>query len=251
MKENNQSSKEIIREFRQAMVDQYEVNTPFQLYEEEQRFFNCVRNGDLDALNAILKEAQNAPSSLIGKMSKDPVKQAMFTVVSGITLATRSAMSGGLPDAEAYHLSDAYLQCLDNSITEEQAMEVLFTALTDFTQRVHNSKINGSYSLPVTKAIKYISGHLHEKINLNKIAERCMVTPQYLSNVFHKETGVTISTYIRNEKLKVSAQMLEQSDFPIQRISTMLEFPSQSAYTSQFKEYFGKTPYQYRKDYYV
>jgi len=252
MTEENRSSKEIIKEFRQSMLAQYEQNTPLQLYEEEQRLFYCVKNGDLLALNSLLDHlASNKSTPYIGTMSKDPVKQVLFSVVSGITLATRAAMSGGLPDAEAYHLSDAYLQRLDNTLTEQQALELFLSALADFTNRVHNAKIHGAYSLPVTKALKYISSHLHEKPSLVRISEYCGVTPQYLSSVFHKEKGITITAYIRNEKLKVAAQMLEQSNFSIQRISTMLEFPSQSAFTAQFKAYFGKTPYVYRKDFYA
>lgn len=244
----NQTNKQIIEQFRQAMIDQYETNTPYQLYEDEQVLFNCVKNGDINGLKNRLNYMMEHTAPAIGTMSKDPVKQTQFTVVSGITLATRSALSGGLPDAEAYHLSDAYLQKLDNSLTQQDAYEIFLTALMDFTERVHKKKFRGNFSLPVTKALKYINSHLHEKTSLTKIAEYCQVSPQYLSSLFHKETGLTVSTYIRNEKIKVAAGMLEQSNFSIQRISTMLEFPSQSAFTSQFKEYFGKTPYKYRKD---
>lgn len=247
MSNQNQSNKQIVEQFRRAMLEQYENNTPFQLYENEQTLFNCVKNGDIDGINEHLKFLQDNPPA-IGIMSKDPVKQTQFIVVSGITLATRSALSGGLPDAEAYHLSDAYLQKLDNSLTTDEAYNIFLTALFDFTERVQKRKFKGNYSLPVTKALKYINSHLHENASLSKIAEYCQVTPQYLSTLFHKETGYTITTYIKNEKLKVSAGMLEHSNFSIQRISTMLEFPSQSAFTSQFKQYFGKTPYRYRKD---
>lgn len=248
MNDYSKKAKEIVKQFMKSMLEQYENDTPYQLYEEEQLLFNCVKNGNLESLNKRLEEMAKTQKKTVGKMSKDPRKQALFTVVSGITLATRSAMTGGMPEAEAYRLSDAYLQQLTDSMTEKEAMEVFLIALTDFTKRVHDSKLQGKYSLPVSKALRYISSHLHEKTSVTKIASYCHVTPQYLSSLFHKETGTTIVCYIRNEKLKVAAQMLEQSDFSLQRISTILEFPSQSAFTSQFKDYFGKTPYAYRKD---
>lgn len=248
MNDYSKQSKEIVKQFRKSILEQYENGTPYQLYEDELLLFNCVKNGDLESLNNRLREMAKTQKETVGKMSKDPKKQALFTVVSGITLATRSAMSGGMPEAEAYRLSDAYLQQLPDSMTESDAMEVFLIALTDFTKRVHDSKLQGKYSLPVSKALRYISSHLHEKTSIAKIANFCQVTPQYLSKIFHKETGTTIVCYVRNEKLKIAAQMLEQSDFSIQRISTILEFPSQSAFTSQFKDYFGKTPNAYRKD---
>ena len=245
--QNNQTPKEIVKTYQKAVLDQFEINPPLQLYESEKVLFNCVKNGDLEGLEDVFSTMEKAQPP-IGTMSQDPLKQAQFTVVSGITLVTRYAMTGGLPDAEAYHLSDAYLQKLNNSLTIDEAMNIFLVAIRDFTKRVNDKKLEGTFSLPVSKALRYINSHLHEKPSLNKIAERCSVTPQYLSTVFHKETGLTVSCYIRREKLKVAAEMLEQSDFSIQRISTLLEFPSQSAFTKQFKDFYGTTPYKYQKE---
>lgn len=237
--------KEIVMAYRKAMYEQFETASPLPAYENEVVLFQCVKAGNIEELDRILK-TMTPRSQPTGHMSTDPLKQAQFIVVSGITLATRYALAGGLPEPDAFHLSDAYLQRLNSTIKEEDAIKLFIVALHDFTKRVHDIKETTHYSYPITRSIRYISSHLHSKCSLINIAQYCNLTPQYLSALFHKETGLTISTYVRNEKLKVSAQMLRYSDFSISRIASMLDFPSASAFTSDFKKYFNITPKAYR-----
>lgn len=248
MKEKELSKKEIIRSFKKAEFTLYDESTPFMAFEEERTILNGIRNGDTEAIDALCSKLRSLDAFAVGKMSSEPLRQVQFEVVSGISLATRYAIAGGLPDSEAYHLSDAYLQQLSDSISEKETFGIFLDAIQDFVSRVKKAKSKGSFSLPTTRAVKYINSHLHEKNSLTKLADVCKVTPQYLSAVFHRDTGLTVSEYIRRKKLSVAAQMLEQSDYSIQTISTVLEFPSQSAFTSQFKICYGITPYQYRKD---
>ena len=55
--------------------------------------------------------------------------------------------------------------------------------------------------------------HLHEKIEITDIAEFVGVERSYLSKLFHKEVGQTISDYIMEKKLQTARNMLLYSDF--------------------------------------
>lgn len=248
MKENSSTKKEIIRSFQTAEFALYDEKTPFMAFEEERAIFNGIRNGDTEAIYRLCSELKDIDAFTAGKMSSEPLKQAQFEVVIGISLAARYAIAGGLPDTEGFHLSDAYVQQLTDSLTVKETFGVFLAAIRDFVTSVKMVKSKGSFSLPTTRAVKYIHSHLHEKITLADLAGYCKVTPQYISSVFHRDTGYTVSEYIRRKKLSVAAQMLEQSDYSIQSISLMLEFPSQSAFTAQFRECYGITPNRYRKE---
>lgn len=241
----SETPKEIVEIFKKAMLVQYESNLPLHSYTEELALFNCVKSGDIEKLDEQLRQKRH--SSLgIGFMSSDPLLQAQFIVVSGITLTTRYALAGGLSEAEAFHLSDAYLQKLNHVMTEKDAIKLFFVAIHDFTRRVQRAKSHGNYSFPVVRCMKYISNHLYLNLTLSELAAECEVAPQYLSSLFHKEMGVTLMKYIRNEKLKVAATILAESDFSIGRIADILEFPSQSAFTTYFKAQYDMTPTEYR-----
>lgn len=239
--------KEIVTSFRNAMLSRMDAAETLPLYSREVALFSCVKNGDTTALKKLLFEMDSQTAITTGKMSRDPVRQAQFMVVSGITLATRYSIAGGLSEPMAYSLSDAYLQRLDSSTNEAQAIELFLTALFDFTRRVNEVRKRGTYSLTVTKCVRYIGDHLYKKLTLTLLADKCGVTPQYLSSAFHKETGLTVTEYIKKEKLAIAAQMLEFTGFSVNRISTVLEFPDQSAFTEAFRKQYGVTPTRYRK----
>ena len=238
--------KEIAAAYRKVTLTQIEFTPSLSSYAEELKLFNCVRNGDLWGLKKIL-EAKSPTDTTPGHMSDNPVRQAQYIVVSGITLATRYAIAGGMSEAKAFHLSDAYLQRLGNTLNEEDALQLFLTALFDFTNRVHKLRETGSYSFPIAQCIRYIENHISDKITLTDLSTVCNRSPRYLSTTFHRETGMTIMNYIRTEKLQLAAQMLEENNFSIQRIAQTLEFPSQSAFCGYFRDYFGVTPSEYRK----
>ena len=243
---SSELSREIVKKYQDALLKQYDSNEPFMSFSKEQFIFNFVKNGDVDGLNALSNTIGNTKLINIGKMSKDAFRQYEYAVVSGITLATRYAISGGLPDIEAYKLSDTYIQQLITIKNENEAISLFIAALNDFTKRVKKIKIKENYSMHVHEAIKYINTNLHTKIDLKTLAKHCGVTPQHLSSVFHHDVNMTIGEYIRQQKLKIAAQMLEQSDYSINKISNILSFPSQSAFTNYFKNLFGTTPNRYR-----
>ena len=71
--------------------------------------------------------------------------------------------------------------------------------------------------------------------------------PKYLSALFHKETGQTLTVFIHKVLIEKAQNLLAHSDYSLGEISTYLNFSSQSYFISIFKRYTGITPRQYRK----
>ena len=82
--------------------------------------------------------------------------------------------------------------------------------------------------------------------SLRSIAEYLNMNPTYLSRLFKKEMDVSISAYIKTERLKTAAHLLQYSNYSISEISEYLNFSSQSHFTSSFQELYGLTPKKYR-----
>lgn len=242
---DSHSAKEIVNTFYSISQEAEHFDSYISTYSNELVLMNYVMNGDIQALNARLKQISQSPLHT-GYMSDDPFRQALFTLASGITLITRYAIAGGLSEHDAYLLSDAYLQQADKAVSPEQITSLLPIALRQFTQQVHDNKTKQLKSYPVVRCVRYIREHLHNSISLTELSEYCKVTPQYLSKVFHQETGMTIVSFIRTEKLKTASQMLSLSDYSIQTISDLLSFGSPSTFCAQFKKLYGVTPVTWR-----
>ncbi|WP_081846581.1 helix-turn-helix domain-containing protein [Butyrivibrio sp. AE3004] len=98
--------------------------------------------------------------------------------------------------------------------------------------------------------MEYIDQHLHETIRLDDFSEHVHLSNNYLSTLFKKETGYTVSEYILSRKLEVAENMLRFSDFSCAEISSFLSFNSQSYFTQCFREKNGCTPAVFRKTHY-
>ncbi|MCR5585174.1 MAG: helix-turn-helix domain-containing protein [Lachnospiraceae bacterium] len=251
--QNTFVDKEVARRFKDMFLGS-DASTPnMTSFESEQFLLSLVASGDLDGLEKVMSFAQGQ-SFTIGFMSANPVRQAQYTLVCMLTLVTRAAIAGGLPEYEAYNLSDAYLQQGDSMTTVNDLNKLIFAALRDFTKRVGDTKTGLYKSLPVVRAVKYIENHLHSKITLYELADYCNVTTQHLSSVFKKETGMTITEYIRSKRLKKATQLLRSNEYSVQAVSDLLSFSSPSQFIAAFKEVYGKTPAEWKKapdDYYL
>ena len=75
------------------------------------------------------------------------------------------------------------------------------------------------------------------------------MNPNYLSELFRKTEGITISNYIFQEKLKLIKNMLIYSRYSYNEIASYLGFSSQSHLGMRFKKSTGMTLHQYRETY--
>ena len=92
----------------------------------------------------------------------------------------------------------------------------------------------------------YIYNHLHETIHVDTLAELVGLNRSYLSTLFKKETGTSISEYILSKRMEAAQNMLRFSDYTYAEISAILAFSSQSHFNRVFRAQTGYTPKEFR-----
>ena len=214
-------------------------------------FYRAIATGNkamVDEYKELFRRRKdfNENENLQGMLSQDPVQSQKYHFAILASLLARLCLEEGLDREVAYNMSDLYIQRVDVLTTIKQIFELRDKMVNDYTSTMQNIKKNQSYSKQTSKAIDYISNHLNTRLTLSDIAEALDVTPSYLSKLFTKETGESISAYIKVEKLKAAANMLQYSDISITEISEYYHFSSQSHFTASFTEYHGITPKKYR-----
>ncbi|WP_137789137.1 AraC family transcriptional regulator [Bacillus sp. E(2018)] len=103
------------------------------------------------------------------------------------------------------------------------------------------------YSEVTKETIRYIEEHLQDDWFLEHYAYEIGYSKFHLSRIFKKETGQTISEYIRKRRLAIAAMYLLYSNESILDIAFSLQFQSQEAFTRSFKELYNMPPGKYRK----
>ena len=82
------------------------------------------------------------------------------------------------------------------------------------------------------------------------LSEYTGLSASYLSRLFKKELGISISDYILEKKIEKSENLLKYSDYSLVDIANYLAFSSQSHFIQTFKKAVGITPNKYRNQYY-
>ncbi len=100
----------------------------------------------------------------------------------------------------------------------------------------------------VIAAIDYIENHLHEKPDLDTIAEALHYSKYHLHRMFTGTVGLTIQTYTQRRRLTEAAKLLVFSDKPILEIALAAGYESQQSFTGSFRAMYKKAPNQYREE---
>ncbi|MFA9455364.1 helix-turn-helix domain-containing protein [Halalkalibacter sp. AB-rgal2] len=212
------------------------------LYEKE--ILQAIKEGNKELY---LEKAGAPPTSgHFGILSKKSYLRGRKNLaISFVTLATRAAIEGGLPTELAYTLSDLFIQTIEE-INEPQKVDAYrLEAGLEFIEHVStNKKLN--YSRYVNQCLNYIFTHLYENISLSTLATITGTSTVYLSSLFKKEVGISLSRYIQHERIEEAKKLMTLTEHSLSDICAMLNFHDQSYFTKVFKKITGMTPKQYR-----
>ena len=124
------------------------------------------------------------------------------------------------------------------------------TKLIYYHIKKHGVKLyNASGNDIVINAINYISSEYLNGLTLKKIASKIAVTPEYLSGVFSKSVGVTVSKYILNLKLDKAKELLRETSKSVTEICYDSGFGNLSHFLRTFTKTVGVSPLNYRKNF--
>ena len=149
--------------------------------------------------------------------------------------------------SELYSLSDIYIQKCDAATSTAQLDKIQQQCIEDYCTRMRALRLDNIFSKHVVRAIEYIYSHLQERILVPDLSAYLGLNDAYFSKLFKKETGVSVSDFIRIKKIEAAKHMLKHSDYSCLNISQFLSFSTQSHFIQAFKKQTGLTPEEYRK----
>ncbi len=216
-------------------------------YEREMAFFQSIRSGDTEQARQLFKPLDN---DQMGQLSDDSLRNLKYHLIITVALLTRYCIEGGMEMEAAYNLSDIYIRSIDKCRKEEQIHQLHRELVEDYAQRMHLLHKKTLYPKPVMVCMDYIYENLHTKITLPILAKTAGLSPSYLSRLFRRETGLTVSEYIIRKRVEAAENMLKYSEYSCIEISSYLCFSSESHFIQVFRRYTGYTPKQYRQKFF-
>ena len=234
------------RELPEKLLFQSENEIFHDSYSKELAVYNAVKTGDMEAAKKLYSPLC---SNGMGKLSDNAINNIRYHFIVSVAMITRFCIEGGMPAESSYTLSDLYIQKSDKLHSEESIVALHKEMIFDFTKRMQGIN-DSSISKTVTLAKEYIHAHLRTPLLLEDIADASRISTNYLSTLFKKTTGMTITQYIQKVRIEEAKNMLRYTEEEFIDISNYLCFSSHSHFIAVFKKYEGMTPKAYRDKYY-
>ncbi|WP_196426407.1 AraC family transcriptional regulator [Paenibacillus campinasensis] len=110
-----------------------------------------------------------------------------------------------------------------------------------------SAKRMSSSSAIVDKAKVYLEQNADDAmLSLASVAEHFQITPQYLSGLFKKSSGINMSDYLAQVRIKKAKELMSDPDITISQIARLVGYNNDVGFIRVFKKHEGMTPGQYR-----
>ena len=198
-----------------------------------------IRNGNLEGLSAkvhryfeTLRERGAVSEKLLRAVFTDWTR-AMAGILKDYNITTYQMMEE-YRNRERAELASGDICGLERLIVEEAG------------RIVHRVRYLSREDLVIRDMKVYIREHL-STVTRSQIAGNFYLSPNYVSKLFSRLGGVSLSEYIQQERMEYARQQLRQTEKSISRIAEEAGYPSFAWFSKQFKKVNGMTPNEYRK----
>lgn len=110
---------------------------------------------------------------------------------------------------------------------------------------VKNHSLQG-YSILIRQVLTRIDSDLTADLSLSTQAKLLNINSSYLSTLFKKEVGVTLTDYVNTKRVEQAIFLLNTTTLQIQTIAKRCGIADVNYFTKTFKKHVGKTPKDYR-----
>lgn len=98
------------------------------------------------------------------------------------------------------------------------------------------------YGGAIEQVKNYIEKNYMNDISIAEISDTLHMTPNYLSSLFHKKTGMTFKKYLTNIRMLKAKQILENPGCKVQQVAKSVGYYSTRYFSKIFKSYYNYYP---------
>lgn len=102
----------------------------------------------------------------------------------------------------------------------------------------------------INRIVAFLEDQLSNNVTVKQLADKFHLSAGHLSVLFKKETGQTISDFVKDLRMKKAKELLRDPSIKIYEVAERVGFQTPDYFTYQFKKNEGCTPQMYRDRYY-
>ncbi len=135
------------------------------------------------------------------------------------------------------------------SFDSSPSLAELQHSVIKYIEKIRSIKIaseNGK-SNTIDKIKHYINKNYNQDVRLDDVAKHVVLNPNYVSEIFRQETGITFNKYLTNKRMEMARIYLADSRYRINDIAALVGYNDAKHFSKLFKKQYGTTPTNFRK----
>lgn len=170
-------------------------------------------------------------------------KNLMITFNS---LLRRSAYEGGVHSFYIDAVSTNYTRLIEQCHHSAELYDITPYMVRSYCDLVEKRSMN-SYSEPVRQILVTVDASLTGDLSLKRFADELFLNTSYLSTLFKKEVGMTLTDYVNKNRIAYAKKLLKSTTLSIQDIAAKSGIPDIHYFTRLFRREMGMSPREWRK----
>jgi YesN/AraC family two-component response regulator len=214
-------------------------------YKTENTYLAAVARGDIEG-------AIKALANFRGFSGEDRIPEDRFRNRKNYLVVLNTLMRKAV---EQGHVHPVHIDAVSSEFSRQIEGLISINQTTGFVQKMPraycelvNAYSTSGYSPVIRDVINVIEYHVQEPLSLNYLAGRFNINLSYLSTLFKRQTGETITGFINKRRLQLACVLLQDSALRIQEVAEQCGFLDINYFNRLFKRHYGQTPRDFRKD---
>jgi len=214
-------------------------------YTLENEMLRTVRTGNVTAALAAHQKFIDFAGSL--SRMPDRLRDRKDLCITLNTILRKTAEDAGVHPFYIDAFSNANVLRIEQCVNDIQLSSTGKDLVEGYCQLIQQYALS-PYSSPVQDALFLIQTDLAGDLSLAALAERLNLNRSYLSSLFCKEVGKTLSAYVLEKRILRAQHLLSSTPLSIQEIAWEVGIPDANYFARLFKRETGMTPKRCREE---
>ena len=220
------------------IVEKIEESYP---YENEQRMFELLRQGDL---NLLINETNAFFDWMVNNYGEHKMDVKLKVLEMTMNMEREAFYNGNM----TYHFRDRkdYMQevlDIDNYLSLKQwFLEKVYESGRHVVQNADEELGD-----MISKAKKYIDENYNKDVSLQDVSRHVNISPYHFSKVFREKTGETFIVYLTKLRINRAKELLLDKDMSIKEVCLSCGYSEPNYFSRLFKKWVGLTPTEFRE----
>lgn len=211
-------------------------------YDVENAMLTAVSNGNE---NKAVEICGQWTSHLLPQRLANQLRDHKDYTITLNTLLRKTVEQSGVHPIHIDTVSNRNIQLIEQLSSIEQCHSFRLKMIRRYCLlvRKHNLK---DYSLLTQKIITYVDTELCADLSLKALSEQLSVNASYLSTLFKKEMGMSLTDFVNHRRIAHAQKLLISTEMPIKSVALQCGIPDVYYFSRLFKRITGTTPRVYR-----